>query len=1111
MAKAQKLFPLLGVVLLLLVARPGAVHAQEITGTISGRVQDSTGAVVVGATVTIKNLDKNIVARTATTNDNGVYSAPFLLAGHYDVTIEASGFKKFIKTGIELNVNDRLTVDVTLDVGDITEVITVEATPVQVELQTATAAGLISGTEVREIPLNNRNYIQLVTLIPGVSSNLADQAFIGTTNPSGQTNVVSIAINGGRSSQNNWTIDGADNVDRGSNLTLLNYPSTEAIAEFKVLRNHYSAEYGRNASGHVNVITKSGAKEFHGGAYEFLRNDKIAANTFFNNASRRSRPPLRYNNFGYTFGGPFYIPGVYNTNKDKTFFFWSQEFRRVITYGNFVATVPTQQERQGIFSVPVCVAATGNTCNQTATQITNINPVAAAYIQDIYSKLPLPNSGTNTLISAVRNIFNHRQELIRVDHNFSPRLTLAVRFLNDTIPTEEPGGLFTGNTLPGVATTKTDSPGRSWTVRSVQTFTPTLVNEGGYSYSYGAIISRPIGLNSTENSPNIRVPLPFTPTLTRVPTITPGFSGVTGFGPYDDFNRNHNIYDNLTKIQGRHTLKFGTSIHLYQKTENAGGNNVGSFTFATTPRPTGTATFIQQWANFLLGNVATFTQNSLDVTPDVRARQFEFYVQDDFRVRPNLTLNIGLRYSLFRQPYDENGQLTNFDPRRYDPSRAVQIDPATGNRIPNTGDPLNGIIQAGKKGAANEDYRDLAPVFGFAWDPFKNGKTAIRGGYGISFDTTLFGIVEQNIFTNPPVVSSVVISNTRLDNPAAGTPVISAAPITVRGTPYENQTPYIQQWSLDIQREVMNNFVVAVGYYGSRGTHLLGIVDLNLVPPGAAVAAGIIPAGQQVTSATTPRLNAVRPFKGYVAINAIQNWFNSNYNSMQVAIEKRFSGGSLIKTAYTWSHNLTDNQTDRSTAPQNFYDRRSEYGNAQLDRRHILTVSYVYELPWLRDQKGFAGHLLGGWQVSGITSYATGLPQTVTTTGIDPSALGFLGPSASGARPDMVGDPNRNAPHTLAQWFTTSAFAPVPTGVTRPGNAGRGVVNGPGYGRWDLALSKNIKVSEEVKLQFRAEAFNLFNHTNFATVSTSLTSATFGQITGTRDPRILQFGLKLDF
>jgi hypothetical protein len=619
--------------------------------------------------------------------------------------------------------------------------------------------------------------------------------------------------------------------------------------------------------------------------------------------------------------------------------------------------------------------------------------------------------------------------------------------------------------------------------------------------------------------------LPFTPSLARVPNINPGYAGVSGFGPYDDFNRNYNVYDNVIMNVGNQAFKFGVSFHYYQKTENAGGNNVGTFNFSQTPRAsytdpvTGqtvqTPVQTQQWAYFLLGRASSFTQDSVDYTPDVRAKQIEFYAQDDYRFRPNLTFNIGVRYSLFRQPIDSSGNLSNFNPNFYNQANAFQID-ANGNRVLGTGDPLNGIIIGGQNSpfgdkVAEEDYGNIGPVFGFAWDPFKDGKTAVRGGYGISYDTSLFGIVEQNIFTNPPLVRSVSLSNVSLDNPAAAFAgaAPSTAPLNLRGIPFDSATPYVQQYSLDIQREVFRNLIVDVGYFGSKGTNLLGIVDLNLVQPGLAAASGVT---QTITSTNTAALlNGLRPYKGYVAINAPQNWFNSNYNSLQAAMEKRFAGDSLVKVAYTFSRNLTDNQTDRSSAPQNPYNLAAEYGPASFDRRHIFTVNYVYELPFFRDQKSLTGRLLGGWQLSGITTYASGVPLTVTTTGVDPAGLGFLGSSAAGPRPDMIADPNDGAPHTIAQWFNINAFAEVPAGVIRPGNASRGAVQGPGYGRWDLALARVIKINEGLKFQLRGEMFNMFNHTNPLNVNTVRTNALFGQVTSARDPRLVQLGLKLNF
>jgi hypothetical protein len=495
------------------------------------------------------------------------------------------------------------------------------------------------------------------------------------------------------------------------------------------------------------------------------------------------------------------------------------------------------------------------------------------------------------------------------------------------------------------------------------------------------------------------------------------------------------------------------------------------------------------------------------------------YAQDTWRLRPNVTFDYGIRYSLYPPISEVDNKLTTFDPAFYNAANAPRFTTPIGSQIDlTTGSLTNGIVIAGQNSPfgdkiAPENNHAFGPVFGFAWDPFKDGKTAIRGGYGLSYDVTLVGILEQNIFGNPPYVNNVTIQNTVLDDPASVLPTISAAPRSIRGTPFESALPYVQQWSFDFQRELAKSFIVAVGYYGSKGTHLPGIVDFNLVAPGEAVAAGIIPPSTQVTStAVTARLNAVRPYKGFVAINSIQNWFNSNYNSMQVSADKRFKDGSLVRLSYTWSHSLTDNQTDRSTAPQSFYDRAADYGPSQQDRRQVLSVNYVYELPFFRNQSGFLGQALGGWQFSGISSFAAGSPFTVTSSGVDPGALGFLGPSASGGRPDNIADPSLiPSERTRLKWFETGAFALVPAGVTRPGNSPRGVIVGPGYQKWDVTLGKSFKFTEDMKLQFRAEAYNVFNHTNFSGLGTAFGTSTFGQVTSTRDARIVQFALKLSY
>jgi len=1103
-----------------------ALLAQDNTGAILGSVLDASGSAVPNAKVTVTNMDRNAVIRIVNSNSEGNYSAPLLPIGRYSVAAEASGFKTAIEKGIVLDVNDRLTVTLKLEVGDVKQEVTVEANPVQVELQSPVVGTLIDGKQITELSLNNRNYEQLVGLMPGVTyTGTGDQIYVGAYNPlTGTSNQVAFAVNGGRTDQNNWTIDGADNVDRGANLTLLNYPSVDSIAEFRVIRGQYSAEYGRNVGSIINVVTKSGTNDFHFVAYEFNRNDKLAANNFFNNANKvnlnsegkAAVPPLRYNNFGYTVGGPVYIPKVYN-GKDKTFFFFSEEWRRIITYTSVQGVGPTAGEKQGIFSAPVCTAFTGSTCTAQSNQIANIDPVAQAYIKDIFSKIP-DAPASHLLNLALRNIFDTRQEMIKIDHVFSPKWSVQGRYLQDAVPTVEPRGLFQASALPGVATTSTNSPGKNVNIRLTGTLSPTIVNELGYSYSYGAVLSNPIGLDASVNSPDINLKLPYPVTLGRIPTLSLGnISSVIGYGPYRDYNRNHNWFDNFTKVAGKHTLKAGVTLVKYEKRENAAANNVGTFTFSTTPIATGGNTTVQGWANFLLGNVSTFTQVARDITPDIHENQAEMYIQDDIRVRRNFTFNVGVRWSLFRQPTDSNGYLNSFNPSVFNPANAPQVD-ANGNLVPNTGNPLDGQILANKTSPygskiANENYLDFAPKVGFAWDPFKTGKTSIRGGYGISYDTPAPGIYEAGITGNPVSVQSITVTNTTFANVTGGTVSVPLSPPSLTGYGAHYFTPYTQSWSFDVQRELPRQTIIDIGYFGTKSTHMLGEPDLNQLPPGLAVALGITPAGTPLTTTTDPRVNAYRPFRGYRAINVYESWFNGNYNSLQTMFKKQFGGSGFIGASYTFAKSLTNAGTN-GASPENTYNFAGDRGFSPYDSPHVFSANWSYVLPFFRHSKPLLRYPLAGWQYSGIFSTRTGLPFNASDSslGTDPAGLGLLG-SGSGATPraDTICNPNANAPHKLLQWFNTACLADVPKGQIRPGNSDRNSIRGPGYQKFDMSLMKNFYVTEKALLQFRAETFNTLNHTNWSSIGATLGSATFGQVTAARDARIVQFGLKLSY
>jgi len=1110
---------------------------QNITATLTGTVTDPSGAAVAGATVTIHNKDSNTDVSTVKTDASGAYTATDLPVGTYTVTVTATGFKNFVASDVALHVGDHRTLDVKLEVGQVSEKVLVTTSEVPVEISSAAQDTTITGTQIRELQLNNRNFIQLVALQPGVSSTAGDQVGFGLSN------VLAFSVNGNRTAANNWTVDGADVNDSGSNLTLLNIPSVDSLAEFKLERSTYDAQYGRSGGGQVNVVTKSGTNEFHGSAYEFFRNDKLNANSFLNNKAGIKRPPFRYNNFGYTFGGPFFIPGHYNTDKSKTFFFWSEEWRRTKIPTSTVATIPDPQELNGNFSG----IAVLNPASAPAGCITNgntqVNPNcfstnAKAYIANVFSKFtPDPGScaaGSCSLTTPLSPINNTREELIRLDQKITTKVQAFGRYIQDNVPTTEPGGLFAGSPLPGISATSTNAPGRNVVAHVTMQLAPTVLNEVAYNYSWGAINS---GITGIIDNPTFKGALtnnlPFTDPYNRVPGLTiTGIDAVAiPVSPYHERNIDKNVYDNLSWVKGRHTLRFGFTGQWMRKTENAVNPTNGSFSFSNSG---GNPAF----ANFLLGNASLFSQSSRDIIPDLHFLNFEWYAQEDWKMRPNLTLNLGVRYSYLPTPRDVNRVLDNFDPLTFNPAAAPAIDPNSGNFVAGQAatpaNYANGII-VGQNGCAtaqalfptspfsptcspfgdrvNPNYNhNFSPRVGFAWDPFKTGKTSVRGGYGIYYDRSLNGIWEQNSFQNPPIVQSTLIVNTSFDNPTSGTLVTPLGPTALHGTGLPAfQVPYSQNWNLAVQREVLRNTLVEIAYVGSKGTHLLGITDLNQVT----LAARTAPANANAIA------NAIRPFLGYGPIDSIINVFDSNYHSLQASANRRVARGLTFGVAYTWSRTLTDSPTDRSTPPYDTYNRRLDYGPASFSRKHIFVANYVYDLPFYQGQQGFVGKTLGGWELSGITVFESGVPLTISQfndpfssfdfgagPNLFPDGIGIDDDNFVTPRPDVVPGQSVNGPKTAQEWFNKNAWTDA---IGHFGNSGRGVVYGPGFNNWDLAAIKNTKIGERVSTQFRAEFFNAFNHTSFLGIRTNVDTGSFGRVSSTHDPRIIQLGMKLYF
>ena len=1127
---------------------------QNITASLTGEVTDPSGAVVSGASLTLHNNDTNTDVITVKTDANGSYTASQLPLGNYTVTVVGQGFKKFVAGGVTLHVGEQRTLNIKLEVGGVTEEVTVTASTVPIQTASAAQNTTITGKQIRELQLNNRNFEQLVALQPGVSNGLPDQIGFGISNTD------SISVNGMRNSANNWTVDGSDINDTGSNQTLLNVPSVDALSEFTLERSTYDAQYGRSGGGQVNVVTKAGTSQFHGDAYEFFRNNVLDANEWFNKRAGGKRPPFRYNDFGYTAGGPVFIPGHYNTDKSKTFFFFSQEFRRTRTPSTAILALPNPQELTGDFTGITGVTLNAASAPSGCISGNVIDPScfsanANAYIANVYSKFTpnsnlIPTALTQDLTVPESAANDYRQEIVRVDQRITNKVQAFARYMQDKVPTQEPGGLFAGSGLPGISSTSTNAPGRNFVAHVTMQLSPMVINELAFNDSWGAINSKITGLITNPafvSALNFgSAGLPFTDPYNRVPGVT--ISNVTGIGipvsPYFERNINKTVYDNISISHGSHTIRTGLSVSLMRKTENAVNGTNGSFSFGN---DYGNPAF----ANFLLGNADGFSQASRDIIPDLHFPDVGAYVQDDWKLTRKFTLNLGLRYEYLGPPKDNNQVLDNFDPLAYNPNAAPVLtssgnfaplcstSPAPCNPAATPQNYANGVIIAQNACnpnlyylppvapygptcspyglTVNPSYNTFAPRLGFAWDVFGDGKTALRGGFGRYYDRTLDGIEEQNSFANPPFLGSVNVSaltatapngpgQDLFDSPTSGTVVPPTAPRSLHatGTP-QFQIPYDDQWSLSVQREVLTNTRVEVAYVGNRAHHLLGSLNLNQVPVNVREASGNATLGP----------NAIRPYLGYANITEIAPLFHSNYNSLQVSANRRVTEGLNFGVAYTWSKTLTNNYTDRSSAIYDTYNPDGDYGPAGFSLGQVLVINYVYDLPFYRAQQGLVGRVLGGWEISGISSFQTGFPTTIFQSGDPFSSVSFPGlpntyPGGLGLgstpRPDRIA--SCSGPKTFNEYINTAAFTDA---IGHFGSSGRGVCTGPGLNNWDIAAMKNIKVNERFNMQFRSEFFNAFNHESFNSFSSSKDAPSFGRLNGGHDPRIIQFGLKLNF
>lgn len=1159
------------------------VNAQTATvGTLSGTVRDPSGAAVPKAEVEIKEEGTGVM-RTATANDSGYYVVPSLPAGRYTVSTAPQGFKRTIVTAVEVHVTENKVLNLDLQVGQVSESVTITSDAAPVETRSGDVSSLVSEKQITELPLNGRNYSQLALMVPGVSP--VTQAGAGgafAAHGTGLDGGVDMSVNGNGSNQNLWTVDGVNNMDVGSNRTLLVFPSIDSIAEFRVMRNSFSAEYGQAQGAVVNLITKGGSNQFHGSGFEFVRSDKWNASPFFLNLQGRKpdgtpaapKGKLKYNNFGGNVSGPII--------KNKIFFFFSEEWRfedRGITVqGN----VPTAAERGGDFSAPRALLTgtlphrAGQICDPNNALNYGPNPVdagcypgnkiptaqlspAGLALVKIYPDPTRSGGGTNWAFSPLQPI-RTRQDSIRGDWTISSKMNLMVRFINEKWTHGQDTQQWGDVPFPTLAD-DWNQPSKSFSIKLTNTLSSTAVNDFQFARA-GNDIFIATSAQSTALVKDISSKFPTVfPHPENVPSVMWGPGGYDNIWHQAPWQNHEDLFswkDDFSKVMGSHELKFGALYGHNIKNEQAGGaggGNTPSFITGCNAK-TGNCMADLLDRTLTLTNYAEVDHTAIALG---RWRDTEFYGNDTWKMRKNVTLTLGLRYSQFPSAHVANDQMSNFIPQFYDgvSYTSALITPATAGAhgLPRSlVKPYNGGIQ---------------PRFGIAWDVKGDGKTAVRAGFGRYMSRT--NVIEDvnRMVGNPPWTKSIDSGWSGATDTLAGCPTCrtmdAIGPNLINQVVGVSQTgsfaavdinfrpPESYQWNLTVSREVLKNTVLELSYIGNHGLHIWRRnVNWNDIPANqpcrGPLSVPLVSVGcdgssrdartQIAQAVRTPPRNAGgdaldqsaltarnRRIPSLGPITMAQSTGNSHYHGLQVWLNRRFADRLSYQVSYTWSHTISDipitSFTNSTTDPFN-YD--TDIGDADLDRRHSFVANTVYQLPTFKKWGAVGRHLLGDWQLNAIYSYFGATPVDILSGANTYGTAGNVNP-----RPNLVpGVPIYLHTSDSTQWLNPAAFA-LP-GVGQIGSLGKGAIRGKSINNVDFSVNKNWRLKEKYGLQFRAEMFNVFNHTNFVGFNNNLqfdgvqtlaagpnpnfgkpTNGNFGRLTAAQSPREIQFGFKFSF